>query len=388
MSYIKNSVITLLFLLSLQSFSQKIETNIGAGIDLKNEDINSIFNLWKNYLYSNPDTIYDNPNWNEFEKKKFKSYDLLKSEGFLSPSLYALQPSNTVLYIKEYGNDYLINSIYYWINDDKILNPLAITNVVAKKENDNYKLYNYLPYYTNGWKSSQVGMINYYYHNDYFFDIDNAQKAAKLLVKLSELFDLDIKNLTYYIARDCDEIHKMKGYEYIVSMGKTPNLCGFYDTHNSIVYSNSKVGEYHIHELIHVINAKYTKSNYLLLSGLSVYTNDQYSYLGKSFIYHITKIQKYLEINTNTDLSNFEKLPQILGTDSYYFVGALIADIILEKGGIELLKEALNSGVEDNDLFMFLEKKVGLNKQKLNTILKRKFKKVSQDQNFSFRINY
>jgi hypothetical protein len=388
MNYIKNSILIVLLVLSFQSFSQKIETKLGGGIDLKNEDINAIFNLWKNYLASNPDSIYDNPNWNDFEKKKYKSYDLLKSEGFLSPSLYALQPLNTVLYINEFGNDYLIHSMYYWINEDNTFNPLAITNVVAKKENGIFKLYNYLPFYTNGWKRKQVGMINYLYPNDYVFDNDNAQKADKLLNKLNELFDLDLNNITYYIARDCDEIHKMKGYEYIISMGKAPSLCGFYDTHNSIVYSNSKIGEYFMHELIHVINAKYVNANYLLLSGLSVYTNDKNTHLGKPFLHYIDRIQNYINVNPKIDLANFEKSPQIDEIDTYYFVGALIVDIILEKGGIELLKEALNSGVEDNELLLFLENKVGLDKQKLDSLLKKKFIKASHDQNFTFRINY
>ncbi len=241
MSCIKNSFITLLFLLSLQSFSQKIETNIGGGIDLKNEDVNTIFNLWKNYLASNPDSIFDNPYWNDSEKKKYKSYDLLKSEGFLSPSLYALEPSNTVLYIKEFGNDYIIHSEYYWINEKSEFSPLAITDVVAKKENGIFKLYNYLPYYTINWRSKQIGMINYYYHDDYVFDDENAKKANALLQKLNKLFDLDSKNMTYYIARNCDEIHKMKGYDYVVSMGRTPSLCRFTDTNNNIIYSIDKL---------------------------------------------------------------------------------------------------------------------------------------------------
>lgn len=384
----KNSFRILVLLLSLQSFSQKIETQLGGGIDIKNEDINTIFKLWKNYLLSNPDSIYDNPYWNDSEKKKYKSYDLLKSEGFLSPSLYALQPKNTVLYINEYGNDYLIHSMYYWISDDNTLSPLAITNVVAKKENGIFKLYNYLPFYTNRWKSKQVGMINYYYPNDYVFNNENALKADKFLNKLNELFDLDLKNLIYYIASDCDEIHKMKGYEYIISMGRTPSLCGFFDIQNSIVYSNSNAGEYHMHELIHVINSKYTKANYLLLSGLSVYTNDKKSHLGKPFLHYMDRIQNYINANPEIDLANFEKLPQIEEIDTYYFVGALIADIILEKEGIELLKEALNSGVENTDLLLFLENKIGLNKQKLDSLLKEKFKKASQTQKFTFRINY
>ena len=108
----------------------------------------------------------------------------------------------------------------------------------------------------------------------------------------------------------------------------------------------------------------------------------------KPFLHYIDRIQNYINANPKIDLANFEELPQIDEIDTYYFVGALIADIILEKGGIELLKEALNSGVEDNELLLFLENKVGLNTEKLDSLLKKKFKKTSQVQNFTFRINY
>lgn len=388
MNCINNIIKLLILLFSFQSFSQKIETKLAGGINVKDENINSVFNLWKNYLSANPDKIYDNPFWNDLEKKKYKSYDLLKSEGFLNPSLYALEPNNMVLYIKEAGDDYLIHSMYYWINEDSTFNPLAITNVVAKKENGNFKLYNYLPLYTVGWKSKQIGIIDYHFHEDYVFDEDEALKANNLLKKLNELFDLNLINVTYYIARNCDEIHKMKGYDYIVSMGRTPNLCGFYDDLNNIVYSNAKVGEYHMHELIHVINNKYINANYLLLSGLSVYTNDKNCYLGKPFIYHVSKIQKYLDINPDTDLTNFEDLPQVFGTDSYYFVGALITDIILEKGGINLLKEGLQSGKEDKYLLDFIMNKMKINKNELNILIKNKLKSTNKSQKFTFLINY
>ena len=92
--------------------------------------------------------------------------------------------------------------------------------------------------------------------------------------------------------------------------------------------------------------------------------------------------------STSIVASNFENLPQVSGTDSYYFVGALISDIILENGGLDLLKEALNSGKENQDLLEFLEKRVGLNKQKLDNLLKIKFKKISIEQRFVFQINY
>jgi hypothetical protein len=376
-----------MLLLSLHTFSQSLQTTVAGGVNIKDENIKAVYDLWKNYLSSNPDTIFDTPYWNDIEKKKYKSYDLLKSEGYLSPSLYALQPNNIVLYIKEMGDEYLIHSMYYWL-DDSIVNPLAITDVIAKKEEGKFKLYNYLPYYTSDWKSKKIGIIDYYFHRDYVFDEEQALRADDLLKKLNKLFDLDVKRVSYYIARDCDEIQRMKGFDYVVGMGKTPNLCAFFDVSNNIVYSNSKVGEYHMHELIHVINTKYTNANYLLLMGLSVYTNDKNAHLTKPFIYHALNVQKYLQKNVSLDLTDFENLPQIPGSDLNYFVGALIVDAILEKGGISLLKEALQNTEEEKDLLEFLKNKLRIDKKELNIILKNKFKKIEESNKMNFLINF
>ena len=96
-------LIVILFFIN-NSYAQKLQTRLGSGIDTTNPEIIQIFNVWKNYLNSNPDKIYDNPYWNEKEKARYHSYDLLKSEGFLNPSLYGLQPKNVVLYIKKEGD--------------------------------------------------------------------------------------------------------------------------------------------------------------------------------------------------------------------------------------------------------------------------------------------
>ncbi|WP_291284900.1 hypothetical protein [Flavobacterium sp.] len=386
MNYIKNNCLFLL-LSCFQIFSQKIETSLGGGIDLTNKNNIEIYELWKNYLSSNPDTLYDNPYWNASEKKKFKSYDLLKSEGFLNPSLYALEPKNIVLYIKESGEDFLIRSMYYWINEDGSFNPLAITNVFAKKEKDSFKLYNYMPYYTLGWKTKTIGVIKYFYHEGYVLDEGNAVKANNFLEKLIKTFDLDIGSVTYYIANDCDEVQRMKGYDYIISMGRSPNFCAFYDDSNNIIYSTVKAGEFHSHELIHAINSKYPNASSMLLSGLSIYTTDEKSHLGKPFLVGLAKVQAYLEKNPNIDLLNFEKLPQTEGTDLYYYVGALIADAVLKKGGINLLKDALNCGKEDADLVEFLHLKLKMNNSQLNILLKEKIKVVNKTKKMVFLLD-
>ncbi|WP_066219635.1 hypothetical protein [Formosa haliotis] len=134
MNFIKNKVfqITCLFFFVLELNAQIIETKLAPGVDETNTEFMEIFDLWKSYLKNSPDKIYDNPYWNLKEKESYKSYDLLNSHGFLSPSLYGLNVKNVVLYIQKEKNFHVIVSEYYWLNQEEMY-PLAITKVIAKK---------------------------------------------------------------------------------------------------------------------------------------------------------------------------------------------------------------------------------------------------------------
>ncbi len=388
-----NCIKLLFFVLTILSYnlslqSQIINSELVSGINVNDKEVKEIFSLWKNYLASNPDKIYNNPYWNDVEKNKYTSYDLLKSEGFLNPSLYALNPRNMVLYIKRINNGYYkINSIYYWINQNKNLIPLAITNVLAKKEDNTYKLYNFLPYYTSNWEIQKIGMIKYHYRSNYDLDVTKAQSANSFLKKMFYLFDIEPYSIEYYIANNCDDIHQLKGFQYIMSMGNSPNLCAFYDKYNNIVYTTIYSGEFHKHELIHVINSKYSCAHSILLSGLSVYTNSKNSSLGKPFLYHIRKIQKLINSTPNINLTNWDNIDHDFETEPYFFIGAILVHIILEKGGIDLLKEALDFGSTNEDLLDFFLLRLDLNKPELKTILKEKFKEISAKRKMNFLIN-
>lgn len=49
-------------------------------MNTQNEEINSIIELWKNYLHSNPDGMEQSRYWNEQEKSNYKNFDFLSFE--------------------------------------------------------------------------------------------------------------------------------------------------------------------------------------------------------------------------------------------------------------------------------------------------------------------
>ena len=383
----KQLVFVLLFLFFQNNYAQNIKTQLGNGIDINNPEINEIFSLWKNYLSSNPDEIYDNPYWNKKEKNEYVSYDLLKSEGFLNPSLYGLHPKNIVLYIKKENDYYIINSLYYWINEDNQVYPLAITNVVVKKVLGKFRLYNQLSYNTSTWSSKQIGLLEYYYYPDYKFNHKKAIKANKFLKNLFDLFGIEKTSIKYYIARNCDDIHKIKGFEYVITMGQIPNICAFYDTFNNIIYTTEDSGAFHEHELIRSINSSYPEAHSILLSGLSVYTDSDNSHLGKPLLFHLKKLKHRIDLNPDLDLKDWDNIKnEDLLSEPFYIIGAIMVDYILEKDGIDLLKKSLSVGSSNEDVYNFFMEEFDIDKQELGSVLKKRLYKLAAEEKMKFFI--
>ena len=298
---------TLLILFVKISFAQ--EVTAAVGLDTINTDKREVYNLWKNYLNASPDSLYNNPYWNAGEKLKYKSYDLLKSEGHINPSLYYFNLSKEVLSITRTDDFYLIRTSFYYI-DKKISHTYAITNVVAKKVNGRYLLFNYLPYHTEKWHSQTNGLIKYHYYPSYHFDKSKADSANVFLRKICRAFSIKADSIDYYIAADCDGIFKLKGYDYVISMGSAED-CGYYDQFNGIVYASGMGGENHYHELTHVINKFYPKAHELLLSGISAYWSGNKAHRAKPLIYHIKRVDEYLLSHPNLDLSDLTGFYQL-----------------------------------------------------------------------------
>ena len=86
---------------------------IHSRVDTSKQNIKDIVTLWLNYLASKPDSIYDNPYWNEAEKKKYKDFDLTRKFIYQFPSRQLLNYYKpTILSIEKEGNNYSIRILF------------------------------------------------------------------------------------------------------------------------------------------------------------------------------------------------------------------------------------------------------------------------------------
>ncbi len=316
--------------------AQKIECTLAYSIDstrLTDPDAMKAFRLWRDYLAADPDSLYDNPRWSEADKARYRSYDLLRSEGFLTPGLYAFGLKNQVISIYPLGEDRVVRSVFYWDGAPPYI--MAIINVVAEPDGrGGFRLTNWLSRHTAAWPRITAGPIEYRYYPSYPFNPYEAERAARLVAFFNDKFDAGIDKVEHYIAESCDGIMRLKGFDYVVEMGMNyAGQCGFCDTDNGIIYSNARRGECCGYELTRLINNRYPRAHGLLLNGLADYFIGDNVKTGLPLEKHFARMDEYLSAHPEVDLADlpsFYRLDDI--TTLSYFLGLAICRTALEKG--------------------------------------------------------
>lgn len=376
-SRMKFNYFIFLFFVFTKINAQNYSTNFNVNIDDK--EIEHIVKIWHNYLKTNSKEY-----WDEGEIKHLNNFNIFDMLGILNPSIMNWNFNNRIISLNKISEEkYLIKSIFYTDENDVF----AITNSIAEKKNDQYKLKNYIFEYTKNWNRRETPNINYIYKQQYSIDEDEILKAEKFYLRLCNTFKLTPKKLTYFIAKDCDNIYDILGYEYIFSKGMSKE-CGYFESKNNFIFATEKGGANHYHEITHFINKYFPKANYLLLMGISAYLGKEKAHFGKPLIYHTKRVNKYLLENKQIDLStptSFNQLDD--NTNPQYVIGALLCDLILEKGGkVELINAFKNTKTE-KDLINYFNSKILKKNVNLNELLRKKINKISEEIDFPNRLN-
>lgn len=340
-----------LLVFTLLTYAQSVDVNIG--VNISNNDKLEVFNVWKNYLKSKTSSLRKTY-WNSYDVANYQSFDFLKSEGYIQPSIYDLDLDVLVLKIVKKNGVYKIQSQFYW--NDKPLKVFAITNVYCKKVNGEYKLFNNLSTVTERWVTKKVGNINYHYDGAYSFNQQNGEKANAFYSKLIDEFDLDNIEINYFIFDSCEELESAKGFGYVI--GDSPKGCGFFDKENYFIYSSQ--GEYHLHEIVHVINNKFLKAHSVFLAGISALWGGHF---GKEIEAHYSSfIHDVKENDINLEeILDYTYIDE--STSPIYIYGALFCKEAIDKGGIKKLEKLFSYGRSKNDFYIALEKELGLSKK-------------------------
>ncbi|MCI1186033.1 hypothetical protein MON38_01280 [Hymenobacter sp. DH14] len=354
-------LVAVLFFIVRAGFGQSYQQfRLNAGVQAATADKQAILAVWDRYLGSG--FRHQSQYWAPAELKRYPQADLLLSEGYVHPNVFQYTTQKLLLSIEPLDSThYQCRTLFYWQNPADTLRQITtfcILNTQFERAGPQWLLVNHLTSYTRAWPARTVGRLVYRFPPGYRFNQEQARQADDFLTNLFRDFAIPPFPVTYYIATDCAEVHRMKGFDYVVGMGGD-TVCGFYDEVNHLVYAGG-LSEGYLHELVHVINPYFPKAHPLLLTGYSALRGGHF---GQPLVYHKKRTLEYLATHA-VDLENpltFTTLDE--KTNPQYVVGGIICEAALRAGGLPKLKKLFTYGTSDEDFYTALRQEFGLNRE-------------------------
>ncbi len=353
------------------AFGQQIpiQVRLNGGIDTANAEIAQVIQLWKNYLNSKPDSLYENAYWSESEQHQYKPFDLVANTWWgVSRYMGLSRLRISVLSVSNNANSYIIRTMFYSCppKDSGKVNVVFIFETGARLDNGSYKLCNVLPINTRSWNREQLGSVKFVFPPEHQFNRPLAERTSQFIDSLATLWHTTVVPIEYYFADDIDRVAKALGFDYWPAEGNISGPRGFTDTKNRIIYSGGSY-EWYPHEFVHmIINPLFPNAHHYFLEGYATLVGGS---SGHDLSWHIRRNYQYLKAHTETDILTFK------GVDLYvpaqYFIGGLLCKMAEEKGGIQMLRKLMTYGKEDEDLYRAIHEVFGIEKEHVNDFLRK-----------------
>lgn len=364
-SSLKYYILIMFLNLSVFSFSQKNTSyvNIHSRVDTTNREINEVTNLFINYLQSQPDSIYNNPFWNNQEKIKYPSFDFSIPYLYQFPSKHLLryyQP--TILSIEKEGDNYCIRTIFSadgLQGEYRKSNPWCITKLYAVKENNEWKLRNTISVITEKWKKKIIGKITFIYPTEHVFNKELAIKADQFCNDIAIKFQFtDWQPFDFYITKSGDELGKLLNFDFYFAGYTT----GVSIIENRILLTGLD-SEFYPHEFLHLILPKYNR-HWMIEEGFATW---QGGANGKTF--NELAIHLANEVCKNDTVTFKDVLNKKWGHQhtAFYISGAVFCNLIYDKGGLPLIKKLLETSNNDEILIEKICNLLKIKKEDLNS---------------------
>jgi hypothetical protein len=335
-------------------------------VDTTKQVVKEIINLWKNYLTSNPDSIYDNPYWNEAEKEKYRDFD------FTRQFLYRIPPRKllnyfkpTVLSVVKKNDAWAIRTLFYadgLKGKARKSNPWCIIELYALEVNGTWKLKNALPIITQEWEQTKAGKIHYIYPPDHQFNDSLAHKSNAFCQRITKKFHLPAwEPFDFYITDSPGKLGKLLGFDFFF-VGYTTGM----GWKRERLLFTGKGSEWYPHEFIHLILPDHTR-HYMIEEGFATW---QGGAKGKTF-----------EENAKILAHELKKADTVTFTDilerkwghrylAYYTTGAIICRKAYEKEGTTAIKKLMNISQSNEKFIQALSEIFEIEEEKIDGFIK------------------
>ncbi len=379
-------------------YIELIDLSITVRVDTTDADVRAVYDLVRNFLSTRPDSLYDNPYWNDSEKKKYADPFPARRMIFQSSDIVRSFPPK-VLSIEKEGDYYCIRTLFYRENLEepyKSSNPWAIQRLYAKKveikkkkgektdeetqdssqveekkkeDIKEFRLFDPLRILTKDWKRERIGPIEYYYPFNHYFDRRAGNAMAQFCRGMRNKYGVpNVEPIEFYICRSVDEMAQIVGLDYF--LGPTSGR-----THAPNAQVFTALGsEWYPHEVMHVYFRDY-KPHFILMEGVATYEGGS---MNKSFDSMVVELAEYLNKNDTITFQQILDSPYLEGGSMiFYTVGAVLCKMADQKGGPALVKVLLESGIENEQLYQKIEAVLGIPQDKVTEVLRAKVKEYT-----------
>ncbi|MFA9192388.1 hypothetical protein AAGV28_13500 [Flavobacterium sp. FZUC8N2.13] len=346
-------ILAYLFLIPLSHSQKLIIPDISARVDTSKVEVKAVYHLYKEYLNSRMDSVYQNPHWNKKQaelavKLKASSVDRAITWLFWTDSIgkkHRWFNAPKVLQIdKIEENRYQIKTIFMnrcEKDDDKAFNPDCITKLYAvKDENGAFKLENVIDYDTRNWKKYKYKNINYVVQPFMKFNKRRAKEGVAFCNKIAKQFALKQLPFTYYMTSNPDEMIKLSNLDYLLSY-----TTGFTDLQTRTIFTSFSHESYP-HEFVHMLfynsTNKYAGTGFIG-EGLATWLGG--SGFNSTYEEGLKKFSLDIKDNNTIDLDKIISFEyrNPFDNDPFYLTGGVICSMVYEKYGASGIFELYNS---------------------------------------------
>ena len=122
--------------------------------------------------------------------------------------------------------------------------------------------------------------------------------------------------------------------------------------------------------MMRLINPFYPNAHRLFLNGLSEYYTEDKMMRGVSIKEHFRRFDEYLDAHPEIDLKELDTFNAGNLAEVNYLLGLVIVDMTIDKGGYDLLKEAMKTVNTDDQMREYIVDKLGVKAEDINLTLR------------------
>lgn len=257
------------------------------------------------------------------------------------------------------------------------VSPLALQRLYAVREKGGpfpFRLSAALPRVTSGWLRRSNGRMTFWYAPGQRPDARKIKSASRFVDSVAKLFSVPAPgHLDVYVTPTIEDGYRVLGLDFSSeASGPGEGRGGFTPAAEIVIGADPDIGEAYFHEYVHaVLGGSLRGGNRILPEGVAVWLGGS---RGRTTREMYTLLRMYQEANPTLSLSAFlddeneENRDAKLWTDLHVANGALFADALFRKQGINGVRSFYELRGTTKSLLDELAMRLGLLSGDVNTL--------------------